>query len=183
VTADSPADSSDGDALRGKLDALLVELRRQGRAAIAAQAAAESCFELLQRGDVQRPEGDGEALATRWLRELIPVFDALDRAIDQVEPRAPKPWSVFARRVSGQAEWTALAEGLKLVREQLDLALARLGVEVDAPTFGAVDPERHRAVGVRSTGSGKMGEIVELVRRGYALGSRIIREAEVMVRR
>src|SRR5262245_22473582 len=59
-----------------RLDELMIEVRRQGRAAIAAQAAAESCLEAVRElGD--QPSGDGEGVdgseeAARWLRALIP---------------------------------------------------------------------------------------------------------------
>ena len=179
--------------LANRLDDLLKEVRRQGRAAVAAQAAAESCLEAIQA----RPAAASEASATtgdeaaRWLRALIPVADAVDRmaqraaAIDA--PDAPAKRTLL-QRVLGAPEpddrhaRAALTEGLRLLRAQLEGALHELGVAVDRRTGDPVDAERQRVVEVRSPRPHEReGTVVEVVRPGYALGAKIVREAEVVI--
>src|SRR4051812_30028254 len=91
------------EEVMGRLDDLLKEVRRQGRAAVAAQAAAESCLEALQAEDINAKDEDDEVSpgassgeAERWLRALIPVADSIDRIVAQAtsiaEPR-PRPKS------------------------------------------------------------------------------------------
>ena len=190
-----------------RLDDLLKEVRRQGRAAIAAQAAAESCLETLKAQSEEAEDADDADdaddagahadapapahEAERWLRALIPVVDAVDRIARQASaPDAPPPAKrsflerVLARpeRVESGAAQAALAEGLRVLRAQLAGALRDLGVETDRRTGAPVDGERQRVVEVRPPRPGELpGTVVEVVRPGYALGGKIIREAEVVI--
>ena len=193
----------DGDAntstpsLEQRLEALFQELRRQGRASVAAQAAAEACLEAIERGQAERSSDSGPgavsaspprdvAVAVAWLGELLPVFDGLGRALAQARrlERSPAFWErVWQPGKAKRAALTTLTEGLALLEQQLREALARLDVQVEAPASGPADPERHRVVEVRAVGPGRSGHIVEVVRPGYAIGDRVVREAEVAVRR
>jgi hypothetical protein len=184
-----------------RLDDLLKEVRRQGRAAVAAQAAAESCLEAIRtqaEGSEDEAEtGDEQAAGaavmeerTRWLRALIPVADALDRVVGQAAMLDARPREtrglvgrLLARpQAGGGRALSALNEGLRVLRAQLEGTLHDLGVSVDRRTGGPVDGERQRVVEVRERGPGeRRGTVVEVVRPGYALGAKIVREAEVVV--
>lgn len=181
-------------SLEQRLEALFQELRRQGRASVAAQAAAEACLEALERGQAEPRDDRSDAMAkspprdvaAAWLGELLPVFDGLSRALTQARhlETTPALWERVWR--PGKAKRAALAtltEGLALLEQQLREALDHLGVHVEAPVSGPANPERHRVVEVRSSGPGRPGHVVELVRPGYVLGDRLVREAEVAVRR
>ncbi len=161
---------------------------------MAAQAAAESCLEALQDEDEPSTDGaggdaDAADVDVAWVRAILPVADALDRVVAQAavlaEPRAPEPRRMFSfGRPEPRADpgAGALLEGLKVLRAQLLAALEGRGVVVDRRTGAPVDPEVHRVVEVRGAGAGR--EIVaEIVRPGYRVGGRLVREAEVVVRR
>jgi molecular chaperone GrpE len=170
------------------LDELTRELRRQGRAAIAAQAAAESCLEVLEgRADAS---ASGARDDGAWLSALIPVADALDRVVAQGLALAALPRAAVQRGLwpfrraeppQPDREMAALGEGLRVLRAQLQAALEGLGVSIDRRTGVAVDPEVHRVVEVRKSGPREV--VVEVVRPGYRLGERVVREAEVVVER
>lgn len=176
--------------LASRLDDLLKEARRQGRAAIAAQAAAEACLEAVQA----RPAAASTAgaptsdEASRWLRALIPVADAVDRlaqraaALDAPRRRTLVQRLFDAPERDDRPACAALTRGLRLLQAQLETALHDLGVAVDRRTGDLVDAERQRVVQVRSPRPHeRAGTVVEVVRPGYALGARIIREAEVVI--
>jgi molecular chaperone GrpE (heat shock protein) len=55
-----------------------------------------------------------------------------------------------------------------------------MGVEVVRPDGGAFDASRHRAVETRR---GPAERVLEVVRAGYVVGRRVVREAEVVVGR
>jgi molecular chaperone GrpE (heat shock protein) len=194
--------------LTSRLDDLLKEVRRQGRAAIAAQAAAESCLEALQAQPSASDETDGDEdddelaptaddEAARWLRALLPVADAVERVARQATaleaPRTSPQRGLLGRLLhtpepdDGHAARVALAEGLRVLGAQLEGTLRDLGVRVDRHTGSPVDAERQRVVEVRSPRPGERpGTVVEVVRPGYSLnvrngGERIIREAEVVI--
>lgn len=185
-----------------RLDELLKEVRRQGRAAIAAQAAAESCLDALRTqageagGEEEGEDGDERATpatedGARWLRALIPVADALERVTREAAaldvPRPPTTRGLLGRLLPGTEPLdapahAALSRGLRVLRAQFEGALRDLGVSVDRRTGGPVDGERQRVVEVRARRPGERpGTVVEVVRSGYALGEKILREAEVVV--
>jgi molecular chaperone GrpE len=198
------SDPSQAD-LATRLDDLLKEVRRQGRAAIAAQAAAESCLEAIQALPAAEASEASEASdeAVRWLRALIPVADTIDRIAQRVAapsvrsaPAAPAKRSLLQRFFRGPRPGeareapepddsparAALHEGVRLLQAQLEGTLRELGVVVDRRTGGPLDGERQRVVEVRAPGPHeRAGTIVEVVRPGYALGAKIIREAEVVI--
>ncbi len=168
-------------------------MRRQGRAAIAAQAAAESCLEAVQAqaadaSEASETRSDASDEAARWLRARDPrrrrrrspgaaggrARCAPKRTLLQRLFEAPAADDRHAR--------AALAEGLRLLRAQLEGTLHDLGVAVDRRTGDPVDAERQRVVEVRPPRPHeRAGTVVEVVRPGYALGARIIREAEVVI--
>lgn len=196
-----------GDVI-ARVDDLLKEVRRQGRAAVAAQAAAESCLEAIQvlvesrQLDVKdEDEGEDEdegapgepatqEAVIRWLRTLIPIVDAIDRIASQAASVAalrsqPRRWWLRFLQPAAEPEEDrrvlALGEGLRVLKEQLQAALGDLGVTIDRRAGEPVDPERHRVVEVRPPRAGERpGTVVEIVRPGYALGATVVRETEVV---
>jgi GrpE len=196
--------SDDPEDLARRLDDLLKEVRRQGRAAIAAQAAAESCLEAIREqslpGDLAADEANGDDEAgeesARWLRALIPVADGLDRVARQAAaieaPHPPPSKRGLLRRLlpapepagdgGARVALAALSEGLRVLRAQLEGTLRDLGASVDRRAGEPVDSERQRVVEIRAPRPGeRAGTVVEVVRPGYALGAKIVREAEVVV--
>ncbi|WP_437683061.1 nucleotide exchange factor GrpE [Sorangium sp. So ce131] len=192
-----------------RLAELVREVRRQGRAAVAAQAAAESCLEQVTalaraaeqgraaegargaggtRGSTSTDAAPRPAEELSWLGVILPVADALDRAVAQasamVERRARAEragfWP-FRRRAEPDPELGALAEGLRVLRAQLVAALEGCGVTVDRRVGVAVDPEVHRVVEVRPPeGAEPEGVVVDVIRPGYAARGRLVREADVV---
>ncbi len=167
-------------ALSARLAALASEVRRPGRAAIAAQAAAERCLALLQRLDAAPP--GGAAPAADWLGELGGVFDALGRAAEAgraLAGRARRPrWLAWVPALHAERrEIAAVAEGLGLLEQRLDAALGRLGVTVDREVGCPVEGRRHRVVAT-VPGAGPP-RVIRVLRPGYSVAGRIVREAEV----
>lgn len=214
--SDDAGESGGWARLAERLDELTRELRRQGRAAVAAQAASESCLEQLaalermvrtEREDAEEGENahgfdkeDGRARAREtelrvresaaWLEVLIPVADAIDRTVSQASEIAERVhrrprlrlWP-FTRKPAVAAEQDALASGMRVLRDQLTAALESRGVRVERRVDVDVDPELHRVVAVRPPSAGRPereGTVLEVIRPGYALGQRIVREADVV---
>lgn len=96
------------------------------------------------------------------LKEILPIFDNLERAALYTEP-------------------DKLTEGLELIFKSAKEMLTKLGVE----EFGAVgekfDPNIHNAVMHIEDDSVGEEEIIEVFQKGYKRGDRIIRHAMVKV--
>jgi molecular chaperone GrpE (heat shock protein) len=184
------------ESIHARLGELTQEIRRQGRAAVAAQAAAESCLELLKEQsldaedapdeDRDPPDEQSQASEAAWLERLLPVFDAIDRSVVQAESVAKalpgRRWLTLVPPMQAALEAAeATIHGLRLLRGQLDQALAQLGVDVDRETGCLLDPERHRVLEVRPHQHAPDNSVLEVMRPGYCAGGRRVRDTEVVV--
>jgi molecular chaperone GrpE len=124
----------------------------------------------------QRTQADFENYRKRVVREsaeaaargraelataLLPVLDNLDRAL-----------------AAANAEEDHLAQGVRLVREELEGVLTRAGIESYSPTGEAFDPDWHEAMLTRP---GEAGKVLEVLEKGYRLNGQVLRPARVIV--
>jgi len=100
----------------------------------------------------------------RLVRELLPVLDDLERALEAAE----------------RHEEAALVEGVKLVEQSLRKALVKEGL-VEIETDGPFDPHVHEALLSQSQEGAESGSVLEVVQRGYRLGDKVVRPARVIV--
>ncbi|HJL15568.1 MAG TPA: nucleotide exchange factor GrpE [Sandaracinaceae bacterium LLY-WYZ-13_1] len=164
---------------------LLAEVRRAGRAAVAARAAAEACDERIERLEAvaAAPAREAEGDAADLLEALLPVFDAVDRIAADAGSTSASPgsfWARWSRAARAATELRALREAVRLLHTQLAGALESRGVVVERDLGADVDPERHRVVELRRAAGTAGGRVLEIVRPGYRLGSRRLREADVV---
>jgi molecular chaperone GrpE len=94
-------------------------------------------------------------------RDLVPVIDNLERALAAANP-----------------EEDHLADGVRLVRDELVSVLARAGVESYAPDGEEFDPDWHEAMLTRP---GEAGQVLEVLEKGYRLNGQVLRPARVVV--
>jgi molecular chaperone GrpE len=100
----------------------------------------------------------------RLVRELLPILDDLERALEAAE----------------RHEEAALVDGVKLVRKSLCKALEKEGLaEIDAD--GPFDPHVHEALLTQPGNGAESGSVLEVVQRGYRLGDKVVRPAKVIV--
>ena len=100
----------------------------------------------------------------RLVRELLPVLDDLERALEAAE----------------RHEEAALVDGVKLVEQSLRKALVKEGL-VEIETDGPFDPHVHEALLSQSQAGAEAGSVLEVVQRGYRLGDKVVRPARVIV--
>jgi molecular chaperone GrpE len=100
----------------------------------------------------------------RVVRDLLPVLDDLERALDAAE----------------RHEEAQLVEGVKLVEQSLRRVLEKEGL-VEIGAEGAFDPHVHEAVLTQPRDGAESGSVVEVLQRGYRLGDRVVRPARVIV--
>lgn len=105
-----------------------------------------------------------ERAAERLLRDLLPVFDDLERALDAFET----------------AENDAIADGIALVHRALWTLLEREGVAELDPTGEMFDPHRHEAL-LSQPADAPDGTVLQVLQKGFLLGDRVLRPARVIV--
>jgi molecular chaperone GrpE len=100
------------------------------------------------------------------LKDLLPVFDNLERAVQHAE---------------GAQEVKAVADGLRMVLKQFVDTLDRSGIK-RVPTVGhAFDPTKHEAIQHLESTQYPAGVIMAEVQPGYAIGDYLVRAALVVV--
>jgi len=156
-------------------------LRKQGRAAVAAQAAAEESLESLKRLEARLASPSTPDVEDR-VRSLLPYVDAVDRVSAEARRLESSRAGVLARTLgrAQDVEARALARAVGLLVAQLDGVLGAWGVRLDRATGVPFDGARHRVVESRA-GPGSSLRVVEVVRAGCSVGGRQVREADVIV--
>lgn len=140
----------------------------------ALEAERDEYLDLLQRKQAEfenfrkRAARDQERLVAhaheRLVRELLPVLDDLERALEAAE----------------RHEEAALVDGVKLVERSLRAALEKEGL-VEIETDGPFDPHVHEAVLAQPREDAESGAVVDVLQRGYRLGDKVVRPARVIV--
>ena len=102
--------------------------------------------------------------AERLVKELLPVLDDLERALDAVE----------------EHEEAELEEGVRLVHRALSDALAKEGL-AEIPTDGKFDPHVHDALLTQPDDDRESGDVLDVLQKGYRLGDKVLRPARVIV--
>jgi molecular chaperone GrpE len=100
------------------------------------------------------------------LRDLLPVIDNIDRAIEAAEK-------------AGEAE--NLLEGFGLVRQQLMTTLSRHQCEPIHAEGEPFDPHFHEAILQQPSADVPAGHVMMVTQSGYKLHERVVRPAQVIV--
>ena len=118
-----------------------------------------------KRADRKIGESRANAIAG-VVRELLPVVDNLDRAL---EASAESP------------DGDALLDGIRLVHADLHSMLDRIGLTAIDPAGEVFDPNLHEAIAQTPIEGAAENTIVEVAQKGFLLGEIVVRPARVVV--
>ena len=99
----------------------------------------------------------------RLVRELVPVLDDLERALE----------------AATEHEEAKLEEGVRLVHRALADALGREGL-AEIETDGKFDPHTQEAL-LSQPSDEEEGTVIQVLQKGYTLGDRVLRPARVII--
>ncbi len=99
----------------------------------------------------------------RLVRELVPVLDDLERALE----------------AATEHEEAKLEEGVRLVHRSLAEALAKEGL-AEIETAGKFDPHTQEAL-LSQPSDEEEGTVIQVLQKGYTLGDRVLRPARVVI--
>jgi molecular chaperone GrpE len=122
-----------------------------------------------KRTDRERRELSEHAAAD-LIRDLLPALDDIERALAAPLEAGP-----------GADATAAFRHGLSLIHRQLLDVLRKRGVEILDVVGQDFNPEWHEALASEPANGRRDGEIIAEIRRGYRLGSRLLRPAMVKV--
>lgn len=118
-----------------------------------------------KRADKRVAETRGSAIAG-VVRELLPVIDNLDRAVEAA--------------ASG-SDGDSFVEGVRLVHADLHSVFDRLGLTSIDPAGERFDPNLHEAISQVAVEGTDAGVIVEVAQKGFLMGETVVRPARVVV--
>jgi molecular chaperone GrpE len=142
----------DVGALQAERDQLFDRLQR---------LAAE--FDNFRKRSAREQAGLIERANERLVKELLPVLDDLERALE----------------AASQHEEAKLEEGVALVHRSLADLLAREGL-AEVPTDGRFDPHLQEAL-LSQPSEADEGTVIQVLQKGYLLGDRVLRPARVVI--
>ncbi len=99
------------------------------------------------------------------VKDLLPVFDNLERALT----------------IGGAAEAKAVVDGLRIVLKQFQDTLEKMGITRVPGVGAAFDPAVHEAIQQLESPDHGAGVVMAEVQPGYAMGTRLVRAALVVV--
>lgn len=121
-----------------------------------------------KRADRDRREAENYG-GSKLARDMLPVFDALKRALDAAgdEVRAAAP---------------ALIEGVELTSRELLNVFSRHGIKAITPAVGdRFNPQEHEAMFEAPLPGTTAGDIIQVMDSGFYLHDRLLRPAKVGV--
>ena len=120
-------------------------------------------FENYRKRVARDQEGLVARAHERLVKELLPVLDDLERALE----------------AAAEHEEAKLEEGVRLVHRSLADALAKEGL-AEIATDGVFDPHTQEAL-LSQPSEAEEGTIIQVVQKGYSLGDRVLRPARVVI--
>ena len=121
-----------------------------------------------KRADKERQEASNYG-GTRFARDMLPVFDALSRALE-------------AANEDVRSQAGPFLEGVELTQRELLNVFARHGITTVAPEVGEkFDPQMHEAMFEAPAPGTKAGDIIQVMENGFMIHDRLLRPAKVGV--
>ncbi|MEG1213073.1 MAG: nucleotide exchange factor GrpE [Leclercia sp.] len=103
----------------------------------------------------------------KFVNELLPVIDSLDRALEVADKANP--------------DMAPMVEGIELTLKSMLDVVKKFGVEVVADTNVPMDPNVHQAIAMMESDDVAAGNVLMVMQKGYTLNGRTIRAAMVSV--
>lgn len=158
---EAASDNPEAQVLAARVEELeqgLAEAKDQ-----AMRAAAEA--QNVRRRAEQEAEKARKFALEKFIKELLPVVDSLEKALEAM----------------GEDASEAHREGVSMtLKMQLDV-LGKFGVEVVEPAGEPFDPQYHEAMAMVPNPELEPNTVMEVMQKGYLLNGRLVRPAMVVV--
>lgn len=160
------AEGESSDNPEAEMLAAKVEELEQSLAAANDKAMREAAeTQNVRRRAEQETEKARKFALEKFVKELLPVVDSLEKALDAM----------------GEDATEVHREGVSMtLKLQLDV-LNKFGVEVVDPAGEPFDPQYHEAVTMLPNPEMDPNSVMEVIQKGYLLNGRLVRPAMVVV--
>ncbi|WP_297200116.1 nucleotide exchange factor GrpE [uncultured Pluralibacter sp.] len=128
---------------------------------------AKAEMENLRRRTEQDVEKAHKFALEKFVNDLLPVIDSLDRALEVADKNNP--------------DLAPMVEGIELTQKSMLDVVRKYGVEVVGDTNVPMDPNVHQAIAMVESEEVAPGNVLMVMQKGYTLNGRTIRAAMVSV--
>ncbi len=158
---DEPVDNPEAEMLAARVDELEQSLAEAKDQSLRTAAEAQN----VRRRAEQEAEKARKFALEKFVKELLPVVDSLEKALEAMEDGA------------SDVHREGVSMTLKL---QLDV-LGKFGVEAVEPHGEPFDPQYHEAMAMVPNPDLEPNSVMEVLQKGYLLNGRLVRPAMVVV--
>jgi molecular chaperone GrpE len=156
------ADNSNGDSSTQELERMQNELNEARDRLLRAQAE----FDNFRKRSRRELDDERKFANVPLLRDLLPVADNMDRAIEASQKTA---------------DAATLLEGFRMVRQQLETVLERYDCQPIAALGEHFDPNLHQAITTQPSQEHPSNTVLAVVQQGYQVHNRVVRPSQVIV--
>ena len=153
-------------SLEEQLNIKLLQAREEMRRHQDLYLRAMADMDNLRKRTQREKEELGKFANENILRDLLPVIDNLERAVEHADQGKEKG---------------GLLEGVQMTLAQFAQVLTRFGVEPVISLGLPFDPAVHQAIGQLETSEYPANTVAQEMQKGYLLNDRLLRPALVMV--
>ncbi|MET4026244.1 molecular chaperone GrpE [Marinobacter sp. MBR-99] len=149
-----------------ELELLKAQLQEYQDQALRAQAEMQN---VRRRAEIDVEKAHKFALE-KFVKELLPVADSLEKAVESTEGHEN------AGELVG-----SIREGVEMTLSLFMNGLKKFGVEQVNPVGEPFDPQQHEAMSMVPAPDAEPNSVVAVVQKGYLLNGRVVRPAMVVV--
>ncbi|WP_273207242.1 nucleotide exchange factor GrpE [Marinobacter subterrani] len=160
------ADQESGEGELSEVDALKAQVQEFQEQMLRSQAEMQN---VRRRAEIDVEKAHKFALE-KFVKELLPVADSLEKAVESTEGKGD----------SGELV-ASIREGVEMTLGLFMSSLKKFNVEQLDPVGEPFDPQQHEAMSMVPAPDAEPNSVVAVVQKGYLLNGRVVRPAMVMV--
>ncbi|MCK7547412.1 nucleotide exchange factor GrpE [Marinobacter koreensis] len=158
------AEASEGEV--SEVEALKAQVQEFQEQMLRSQAEMQN---VRRRAEIDVEKAHKFALE-KFVKELLPVADSLEKAVESAE----------GHQDAGDVV-ASIREGVEMTLNLLMNSLKKFNVEQLNPVGEPFDPQQHEAMSMVPAPDAEPNSVVAVVQKGYLLNGRVVRPAMVMV--
>ena len=160
------AEGEAGDNETSEVEALQAQVQEFQEQMLRSQAEMQN---VRRRAEIDVEKAHKFALE-KFVKELLPVADSLEKAVESTE----------GHDESGELV-ASIREGVEMTLSLFMSSLKKFNVEQINPVGEPFDPQHHEAMSMVPAPDAEPNSVVAVVQKGYLLNDRVVRPAMVMV--
>lgn len=157
----------DDPSLNGRVVQLEAELAQTQALLRDTQLRTQAEIDNIRRRSAQDIEKTSKFALEKFIHELLPVIDNLERALEVAQKTEPKS--------------DAMVEGIELTLKSLFNTVNKFGVSVVDESRVSFNPEVHQAMAMVNCEDAAPNQVIMVMQKGYTLNGRLLRPAMVSV--